>query len=251
MTFDIKFLEGRYKAKLNPKIKKATASFLSYNFNGFAHPKMLIVPEQDPDVLTDAHWGLMPRDRSIEDRDVYYKEAARYGAGLNARSEKAFDHFIYKHSIFEQRCIIPLSGFYEPHKGPKGSYPFYFHDKNDDALSIAGLYSITKDGGVTYALLTKAASPLFEKIHNAKKRQIVLLDGEMEREWLNPDLSEDHIKEVFKYRYDENSLVTYPVSKGINSTKFHLDNKDLILPHGYPELDPLMKSLKGYNTASM
>jgi len=248
MMFDIKFLEGRYRAKLNPKIGKETASFKSYNFNGFAHPRMLIVPQQRPEVITGAFWGLMPRDRSIQDRNAYYKEAARYGAGLNARSEKVFDHFIYKHSIFEQRCIVPLSGFYEPHKGPKGSYPFYFRDKDQDALSVAGLYSITKDGGVTYALLTKVATPLFENVHNTKKRQIVLLNSEMEKEWMNPDLGEDHIKKVLRYRYDENQLITYPVSKEVNSTKIHLDNQEMILPHNYPELEPFMSSLKDYNT---
>lgn len=112
-------------------------------------------------------------------------------------------------------------------------------------MSVAGLYSITKDGGVTYTLLTKPASQLFEKIHNTKNRQIILLNRELEAEWLNPDLAEDHIRDIFQFQYDDSSLETYPVTKEINSTKYHLDNDEVIRPVEYSELQPFLKELEG------
>lgn len=237
LIVDIQFLEDRYRVKRNPKLKKGVSEFQSYHFNGFAHPNMLIIPQQRPEVITDAFWGIMPKDGQIENRGAYYKKSARFGAGLNARCEKAFDHFLYKNSIYEKRCLVPLSGFFEPHHGPDGeSYLFYFKDREDGILSVAGLYSITADGGVTYALLTKPASPLFERIHNTKKRQIMLLDREREGEWLNPDLSEKHIRDIFDFRYDDSSLETFPVDKQINSNKFHLDNEEVIKPSSYEVL---------------
>ncbi|MGB3776612.1 MAG: SOS response-associated peptidase family protein, partial [Leeuwenhoekiella sp.] len=158
LIVDIEFLEDRYQVKRSPKLKEKPSAYQSYHFNGFAHPNMLIIPQQKTDVITDAFWGLMDPRKNIEDKDAYYKDAARYGGGLNARSEEVFNHFIYKYSIYEKRCLVPLSGFYEPHRGSDGkSYPFYFEHKKDMVLSVAGLYSITADGGVTYALLTKPA----------------------------------------------------------------------------------------------
>jgi len=237
LIVDLEFLEERYQVKRSPKLKKDPARFQSYHFNGFNHPDMLIIPQQRPEVITDAIWGIMPTNQRVADKEEYYKEVSRYGAGLNARSEKAFDHFIYRTSIFEKRCIVPFSGFFEPHKGKDGkSYPFYFKDKHEDVLSIAGLYSITADRGVTFALLTKPASPLFERIHNVKKRQIILLDKEREKEWLNPDLSQTQIKEIFDYPYDDDSLITYPVTQEINSRKYHLDNPEVIQPVEYTNI---------------
>jgi len=243
LIVDLEFLEDRYQVKRSPKLKGEPAKYQSFHFNGFAHPNMLIIPQQNTEVLSDAYWGLMPKNEKIEDRNAYYKKAARYGGGLNARSEKVFDHFLYKQSIYEQRCIVPLSGFYEPHKGPEGSYPFYFKDKGDEILSVAGLYSITQDGGVTYTLLTKEASPLFKQVHNTKERQIVLMDKVMEKEWLNPDLAEDHINEILHQKYDDSTLITFPVTKKINSNKYHLDNEDIIKPVDFPELKSFLQQL--------
>ena len=55
----------------------------------------------------------------------YYKQQLKYGSGLNARSEKLFDYWLYEKSAFTKRCIIPVSGFFEPHEYNNKKFPIH------------------------------------------------------------------------------------------------------------------------------
>src|SRR5690606_26112181 len=131
-----------------------------YHINGFAHPNMLIIPQEGSDVLAVGRWGIVPSNTKPELVDVYYKESVRFGGGLNAQSEKLFNHFLYKHSAFTRRCIIPVTGFFEPHEYMGKKYPYYINRQDKEAFALAGVYTIIEDL-VTFSILTKEASPLF------------------------------------------------------------------------------------------
>lgn len=138
-----------------------------YHMNGFSHPNMLVIPQVKSNVLAPGVWGIVPGNKTKAEMKPYFKEAVKYGGGLNACSEKVFQHFIYKNSIMENRCIIPVSGFFEPHDHKGKKYPFHFKDKENQPLALAGLYTFI-DTFITFTILTKDASPLFAKIHNKK-----------------------------------------------------------------------------------
>lgn len=237
-------LEEVYGAKRNPEFEIENNDFFSYHLNGFAHPEMLLIPQEKPTELHPSIWGIMPGGELGVKQNEYYKKAARFGGGLNARSEKAFEHFIYKHSIFKRRCIIPLTGFFEPHAYKGKKYPVYITGSNDRPLSVAGIYSITKDGFVTTTMLTKKASSLFEAIHNEKDRQIILLDPELEKEWLRDDLNQGHIQELMQVHYDDSSLHYWPVSrdlykKGVTTGKENIEQAETseVLRHIREQMD--------------
>jgi len=208
--------------------------------NGYSHPELLIIPQEEPSVLHPSIWGIMPtKIKGIEQND-YYKKAIKFGGGLNAQSEKLFDHFIYKHSAFTRRCLVPMDGFYEPHTAPnKLKIPFLFKRKDDDLFAVAGIYNISVDGFVTMTLLTKSASPLFAKVHNTKFRQPVLLRREFENDWLKDDLNENNIKEIINVNYPEDELETYPISRDLFSTKIDSNRFDIAEKVNYPELNTL------------
>ena len=214
-----KKLEEHYKVERSKVFEIEETSCTAKHFNGFDHPELLIIPQESKQELHPAIWGILPKNETGYTQNDYYRNINTKGGGLNAQSEKAFDHFIYKHSIMERRCIIPLTGFFEPHKhkGKGISYPFYFHRKDKSFISVAGIYSITNDGTVSFTMFTKKASEWFGSIHNkvGEKRQIVLLDPMLEKEWLRDDLNEKHIKELFNVQYDESELDAYPVSRDI------------------------------------
>src|SRR5690606_4068796 len=90
-----------------------------YHANGFAHQLLWIIPQERPNRITPSMWGIMPGNKLGEEHAEYYKEAVRFGAGLNAQSEKVFDHFIYNYSAMTSRCIVPVAGFFELHAAPK------------------------------------------------------------------------------------------------------------------------------------
>lgn len=123
LIVNIEFLEDRYRVKRSPKLNRPPDSFQSYHFNGFAHPQMLIIPQQRPGVISDAFWGLMPKSESITGRDAYYKKAARYGAGLNARSEKAFDHFLYRSPSLSSAASSRSPASMSPTRGQRAAIP--------------------------------------------------------------------------------------------------------------------------------
>ena len=126
-----------------------------------------------------------------------------------------------------KRCIIPVSGFFEPnnHKGVK--YPFHFRDIEDKQLALAGLYTVI-ERFITFTILTKDASPLFAKIHNKKNRQPVILDEANTHNWLSTDLNETDIQDILKFTYPEDTLEAYSVSKDLFSPKVDSDVVSII-----------------------
>lgn len=219
-----KKLEQYFNVKLNEEVLRPIFDKPQYHLNGFAHPNMLVIPQQKREVLAPGVWGIVPDDKSKDEILPYFKEAVKYGGGLNARSEKLFNHFIYNSVIHEQRCIIPVSGFYEPHeyKKPHGKKkekcPFLVQDIEKEPLALAGIYTVI-DTHITFSILTKEASPLLAKVHNVKKRQPVILDLELTKDWLDPNLTDKQITEITKYNYPNKELLAYTVSKDLFSPK--------------------------------
>lgn len=124
-TNKVKKLEEHFEVSLSDPSFKDYFDKSTYHHNGFSHPNLLVIPQEKSDTLAPGVWGIVPSNKTKDEIKPYYKEAVRYGGGLNARSEKVFQHFIYSDSIMEKRCIIPVSGFFEPHehKGKKVSFP--------------------------------------------------------------------------------------------------------------------------------
>ncbi|OMP29701.1 SOS response-associated peptidase [Mangrovimonas sp. DI 80] len=212
------YLEKDFKVKLADENLRPYFKQPHYHHNGFSHPNMLVIPQENSAVLAPGVWGIVPSDRTVEEIKPYYKESVKYGSGLNARSEKVFQHFLYRESIMGKRCIIPVSGFFEPHDHKGKKYPFHFKEKESKPLALAGLYTLIGTY-ITFTILTREASPLFAKIHNKKKRQPLILDADFAHNWLSMDLTQSDIKEIINYSFPEERLDAYSVSKDLFSPK--------------------------------
>jgi len=226
-----KELATRYQAthSILPSKEKELPFF--YHANGFAHPVLTLLTQEAPRMLTTALWGIVPSGEDASSLHAYYKKAAAFGGGLNAQAEKLFTHFLYQRAAFTQKCLIPVTGFFEPHEATGKKIPYYITRKDKEAFSLAGIYS--KVGSlITCSILTKEASPFFAQVHNIKKRQPVLVHQSMEQEWLQGQLQEKEILEVLETPYPEEELHYYPVFKSI----FHPSQNSNI-----PEaIDPLV-----------
>ncbi|RRQ49819.1 SOS response-associated peptidase [Maribacter algicola] len=214
---------------------------LTYNSaNGFAHPNMWIIPQEKPKNIIPVKWGLIPHYKMGANAEEYYKETIRWGSGLNAKSEKLFDSNNYKSSALKRRCIIPVDGFFEPHriehvKKPY-SIPFYFERKNSAPFNLAGIYAVTPDKMVTFSILTKEATPLFAKIHNKKNRRPVILQDDYIDVWLDSNLNEDDVIKVIEDDLSDNEINTYPISKDLYSRSINSDRPDIIEKVEYEDL---------------
>ena len=227
-------LEDQFKVIRDDSNAIGEHDFTFYHSNGFEHRDIAIITQEASDILEGATWGIMPSNENTVNQKEYYKNAAKWGAGLNAKSEKVFDHFIYSNSIYEQRCLIPFNGFFEPHDVEGKKYPYYIRRKDKECFALAGLYTITADGHLTTTILTKPADPFLAGIHNLKLRQPVLLNKELENEWLNHNLNDASIQEVINTPYSEIDLEAYTVSNTIFK-RVGTNNEQSLQPFNYPE----------------
>lgn len=234
-------LELHFRVKRLLGSREIEKDLIYFHANGWMHPLMWIIPQEESDRITPSMWGIMPSNKHGADFKEYYKEASRFGAGLNAQSEKLFDHFIYKHSALTKRCIIPVDGFFEPHtakkKGKDFKIPFYFKRTDGEPINLAGLYTTTQDGYNTFTILTKKATPLFAKIHNKKNRRPVILKDEDTEYWLDNDLDEDDIENVLDDDMPDIEFDVHPISKDLYSRSVDSNVETIIDKIEYEELE--------------
>ena len=234
----IKTIQTHYNVSLSDPSLAAHFEQPQYHLNGFSHPNMLIIPQQRPDLLAPGVWGLAPTSTLPDQLKAYYKDAVRYGGGLNAQSEKLFTHFNYKTAAFEHRCIIPVSGFFEPHEYQKQKYPFYIHPKNEQPLALAGIYNLIGTF-ITFSILTQPAQGLLKRVHNVKERQPIILNDALVTAWLSNELNEQAITDLITTTYDDTLLDAYPVSKALFNTRVDSNVASItqrVVYDGLPEL---------------
>lgn len=234
----VKDLELRFNVGLVNEAYRPTFDVPAHHLNGFAHPNMLVIPQDKPEVLAPGVWGIVPDNRTPDEIKPYYKESVRYGSGLNAQSEKLFNHFIYRNVALTQRCIIPVTGFFEPHHHLKKSYPYYIHRQDDAPMALAGIYTVIGTY-ITFSILTRVASPMMAEIHNQKKREPVMLSPDLEASWLDSELSQADVQEHIEtpYMYDE--LEAYTVSKDLYSRTVDTNIPSIVDRVEYQELNTL------------
>ena len=234
----VKDLELRFNVGLLNEEYRAIFNEPSFHINGFSHPNMLIIPQERETTLVSGVWGIAPSHLSAKGIQDYYKKSIKYGSGLNARSEKLFEHFIYKNSIQTKRCIIPVTGFYEPHEKNKKKYPYFIHRYDDDIFALAGIYTRIENI-ITFTILTKPASPYFEVIHNKRKRQPVILNENNEKQWLNINTSTQEILTIIATDYPVDQLESYTISRDLYNRTIDSNTEDIHKKVDYPELNSL------------
>ena len=234
-TQKVKKVENRFKVQLVDDALRETYETPHFHNNGFEHLNSLIIPQQKATHLIPATWGIVPSTKKVSEVKEYYKQQLKYGSGLNARSEKLFDYWLYEKSAFTKRCIIPVSGFFEPHEYNNKKFPIHIKHKDDDLIGLAGIYTVVENI-VTYTILTKNASPLFSKIHNKKLRQPILLRNDIEKDWLNTSLTENDVKDLLNIPFDDAKIEAYAVNKDLFNSKLNTNSVEILNEYKYEDL---------------
>ncbi len=238
-------LENRYEAKV--EAEKAWEPTI--HANAYAVPHWPIVSAQKPAALSMYRWGMVPGWVKTD------KDAKKLRTmTINCRSETMYDKPSFRGAANAgQRCLIPVTGFFEWHTEGKKKYPFYIYpveDSNSDKkiVSIAGLWDEWADpetGEVhyTYTMLTLPANPLMARIHNGKKRMPCLLTRELEREYLQKSLTPEEVLELLARPYPAEKLQAYSISKQITSRSEPTDVPEILQPYDYPEISDLLRDI--------
>lgn len=217
-----------FAPKVSKKIREVEKFTASYALSAFDNAWLPVFRQND--LLEFFSWGfLQPTSQdNKESAEIKWNTA-------NAKCETIFEKPLYKEAIFERRCVIALDGFFEWRHAFGKTYPHYIYHRTQPVLLIGGLWNQwvnTTTGEIreTVSMVTTAANPLMEVIHNQKKRMPFIMDDELAQAWLEPGLSQNELADMMR-PYDENKMDFHTVGR-----KLYPHAQDTIMPVVYPEL---------------
>lgn len=190
-------------------------------------PRYNIAPGQEaPVILTEAEkrssrllrWGLIPgwaEDERIGNRMI------------NARIETADVRPAFRRALWQRRCIVPASGFYEWQRRNHGKQPYFIARPNGLPMGMAGLWATWQRGErriESFAILTRPAVGPIAAIH---ARMPVILPEDLYPLWLGERFS-DPTSLCERLAKDRPNLIAYPVSPAVNRPVF--DSPDCVQP---------------------
>ena len=154
--------------------------------------------------------------------------------------ETVFEKPSFKKSIINQRCILPVTGFYEWRDINGVKYPYLIHATENEIFSLASIYDTWIDRNTgeiknTFSIITTPANPLMEKIHNLKKRMPLILSPEDESKWLDKDLNSEQIKKLIK-PFNAQNMSAYTISRAANNARNERNVAEILEKVDYPEL---------------
>ena len=164
--------------------------------------------------LLRVRWGLIPH---------WSKEPKTKYSTHNAVSESVATSNAYRDAFKRnQRCLIPVDGFYE-WKGDKSpKQPYYIHHGDNQPFALAGFWDHWEGKWEgkhmildSCTILTTEPNKLVGTIYN---RMPVVIDANDYERWLNPGLSSKDMISLFQTR-DYEGFEAYPISKRINNPK--------------------------------
>ncbi|MGM9509009.1 SOS response-associated peptidase [Larkinella sp. GY13] len=111
----------------------------------------------------------------------------------------------------DTRVQAKNDGFYEWRHEGKAQIPYYIPLTDQKPLALGCIYSVWK-GQPTFSIVTTAANPIMEYIHNTKKRMPLMLSHEEQHRWIDPELTKAEIKELMQ-PLDESLMKTEVIEK--------------------------------------
>ncbi len=222
--------------------KRFDASFVApeeyeqyFHFAGYENKNMWIIKQNEYDEIHPASWGLLPEYLNPNKRNEFLRKYKTY----NATSERIISGSgIASKFIMEQRCLILIDGFFEPHYAGGKSIPHYIKYKDHSLFAFGGVYTQLENDTYTTTIITREANEFFSSIHNKKKkgtfRMPLVLERETEVDWLSDDLFEGDVNELLN-SFTKNEFEAYPVSKNIE--KGNVNYPEILSKVEYSELN--------------
>ncbi len=219
---------------IEDRFRVDTSALYDFDFNyfyrAFSNPFIPVIAQEDSSKVQLMQWGLIPawsRDR---------EEAERIRKGTyNARSETLHEKPSFKEALSRGRCLIIAGGFFEWQLVDQVKIPWYISLKNGDPFVFAGLCDSWRDSlsgeiSRTCSIITTQANPLMEKIHNTKKRMPVILNKDLEKDWISgePSLLK---RNLMLTAHDESDLKAHTVSPRLSFPHAEPSDPRIIAPY--------------------
>jgi putative SOS response-associated peptidase YedK len=164
-------------------------------------------------------WGLIPSWWSKPLKEMKL-------ATFNARAETVATKPMFRLAFKRNRCLIPVSGYYEWQDTADGKQPWYFTARDGSpALTIAGLWDEWKDkaSGDTLKSCTMIITEPNKFVAEVHDRMPVLLAEKDYEPWLSGKAGLELLNPAAEY-----VLQKWPVSMRVNSSRAPDDDPTLI-----------------------
>ena len=169
--------------------------------------------------LVPMRWGLIPNWWSKPLKDMKL-------ATFNARAETVAEKPFFRSAFKRNRCLIPMSGYYEWQDTPGRKQPWYFTTRDGSpALTIAGLWDEWHDKASdetfkSCTMIITAPNKFVAEVHD---RMPVLLAEKDFEPWLDGSAGLDLLRPAA-----DDALQRWPVSSRVNSSRAPDDDPTLI-----------------------
>lgn len=158
-------------------------------------------------------WGLVPS---------WSKDAKAASRMINARSESVSEKSSFRNAIKMQRCIVPVSGFYEWSHISGEKHPHYIQMSDSSPMFFAGIWEHWKspEGELleTFSILTTEANRLISPLHD---RMPVILPPSAFQLWLDRGMQNPHLLEHLYAPCPDDMLKYYRVPDLVNNPRFN------------------------------
>jgi len=163
-------------------------------------------------VLSPMKWGLIPS---------WSKNTAIASHTINARSETVAEKPSFRHAIKYNRCVVPISGYFEwSHTGGK-KIPHYIFLSDLSPMSLAGIWehwkSLEGQEIETFSILTTTSNSLTQPLHDLMP---VILKPEDYGLWLSKNMHDPHELTRLYQPYPAEKMELHEVSNLVNNPKF-------------------------------
>lgn len=229
---------------LLPELPRETLNFdfqPTYHIEGHVYPKWPVLINEDGCLkLKHFEWGVVaPYMKGDTLADL--KKDRKWM--LNIRSEKILGEKKYWNRIRGKRCLVPLNGFYEFRDvGWKTKVPYFVRLKGRETFLLPGLYNYSHipdtNGELvgTFAICIREANEIMKQIHNSGDnpgRMPLMLPPELEKEWLNPALTDLDIQRILDYEMPSEELEYWPVKSLYRADGY---SPEVLAPEAYEGL---------------
>lgn len=126
---------------------------------------------------------------------------------INARFETVEEKPLFKGLLEYRRCIIPASSYFEWKQKGKLKEKMEISIKNDDYISLAGIYGNFKDkANNLYEAVVILTVPAAEDLEYIHPRMPLIINREIINYWLNPNITKIDKTMILEKHYNQSFI---------------------------------------------
>jgi len=186
--------------------------------NGFEEATIPVVSMENDHVITPAIWGILP-EGYMEEWSFFQNICNTLTVSISSMDKQLW----YAKSLANQRCLIPVTGFFTSYLKDGAIYPFYFSRTNGMPFCFAGIYNKTHDGFLTCSIITCKADDVISKVHNVGQTMPMILSNELQSAWLQEGIEMNDIKEILNTPHDY-QIKSYPIAREFYKNNISYDS---------------------------